>query len=125
MPLPESTGCSSREWGRQSVVADDFWAAAFGTFQVKHADEQCHPAAWPVSSIISTTKGGNLMNWDQVKGNWKQFSGKVKQKWGKLTDDDLTVIDGKREQLTGKLQEAYGFKKEQAERELDEFLRLN
>lgn len=63
------------------------------------------------------------MNWDVVKGNWKQFKGNAKQKWGKLTDDDLTTIDGRREQLAGKLQEKYGYTKEQAERELDEFTR--
>jgi uncharacterized protein YjbJ (UPF0337 family) len=62
------------------------------------------------------------MNWDQVEGNWKQFSGKVKEKWGKLTDDDLTAISGKREQLTGILQARYGYAKEQAERELNDFL---
>jgi uncharacterized protein YjbJ (UPF0337 family) len=63
------------------------------------------------------------MNWNQVKGNWKQFKGQVKEKWGKLTDDDLTAIEGKREQLAGKLQERYGYGKEQAEREVDEFTR--
>jgi uncharacterized protein YjbJ (UPF0337 family) len=56
------------------------------------------------------------MNWDQVKGNWKQFTGKV-------TDDDLTTIAGKRDELAGKLQERYGYGKEQAERELDDFTR--
>lgn len=59
------------------------------------------------------------MNWDQVKGNWKQFSGKVKEKWGELTDDDLTAIAGRREQLVGKLQERYGYAREVAEREVD------
>jgi uncharacterized protein YjbJ (UPF0337 family) len=39
------------------------------------------------------------MDWDQIEGNWKQVTGKVKEQWGKLTDDDLTLIDGKREQL--------------------------
>jgi uncharacterized protein YjbJ (UPF0337 family) len=63
------------------------------------------------------------MNWDQVKGNWKQFKGKVKEKWGKLTDDDLATVEGQRDQLAGKLQERYGYGKEQAERELDEFSR--
>ena len=62
------------------------------------------------------------MNWDQVKGNWKQFQGKVKEKWGKLTDDDLTTIAGKRDQLAGKLQQRYGYGKEQAEKELDDFI---
>jgi len=61
------------------------------------------------------------MNWDQITGNWKQFKGSVKERWGKLTDDDLTVVAGKREKLTGILQERYGYAKEQAEKELDEF----
>jgi uncharacterized protein YjbJ (UPF0337 family) len=61
------------------------------------------------------------MNWDQVEGNWKQFSGKVKEKWAKLTDDDMTMIAGKRDQLVGRIQELYGIKKEEAEKQLDEF----
>ncbi len=63
------------------------------------------------------------MNWDTVKGDWNQFKGKVKEKWGKLTDDDLTTVAGRRDQLLGKLQERYGYGKDQAERELDEFAR--
>ena len=62
------------------------------------------------------------MNWDQVKGNWKQLTGKVKEKWGKLTDDDLTAAAGQRDQLLGRLQERYGYAKEQAEKELDDFV---
>ena len=61
------------------------------------------------------------MKWDQVAGNWKQAKGKVKQKWGKLTDDDLSVINGKRDQLAGRLQERYGLAKEQAEKELERY----
>jgi uncharacterized protein YjbJ (UPF0337 family) len=61
------------------------------------------------------------MNWDQVKGNWKQFTGKVKERWGKLTDDDITIVEGRRDQLAGRLQERYGIAKEQADREIDEF----
>jgi uncharacterized protein YjbJ (UPF0337 family) len=63
------------------------------------------------------------MNWDQVTGKWKQFKGQVKQKWGKLTDDDLEVIAGKRDQMAGLLQERYGYAKDQAEREVDDFAR--
>jgi uncharacterized protein YjbJ (UPF0337 family) len=59
------------------------------------------------------------MNWDQVAGNWKQFQGTVKEKWGKLTDDDLTVIAGKRDKLLGKIQEKYGISKEEAEKEFN------
>ena len=61
------------------------------------------------------------MNWDQIQGTWKQMTGKVKEKWGKLTDDDLTVIAGKRDQLAGILQERYGYAKDQVEKELDAF----
>jgi uncharacterized protein YjbJ (UPF0337 family) len=58
-----------------------------------------------------------------VQGNWKQMTGKVKEKWGKLTDNELTTIAGKRDQLAGLLQEKYGYAKEHAEKELDEFAR--
>jgi uncharacterized protein YjbJ (UPF0337 family) len=63
------------------------------------------------------------MNWDQLEGKWKQYSGKVKEKWGNLTDDDLTVIHGRRDQLVGKIQERYGVVKEEAEKQVDEFAR--
>ena len=62
------------------------------------------------------------MNWDKVEGNWKQMKGAVKEKWGKLTDDDLTVAAGKRDALVGRLQERYGVAKDEAERQLNEFV---
>jgi uncharacterized protein YjbJ (UPF0337 family) len=60
----------------------------------------------------------HAMNWDRVEGNWKQFSGKVKEKWGKLTDDDLTVIGGKQDQLVGRIQERYGIARDEAEKQV-------
>lgn len=63
------------------------------------------------------------MNWDQIEGNWKEFSGGIKERWGKLTDDELTVIGGKRDKLAGILQKKYGFAKEAAEDEIAEFER--
>ena len=63
------------------------------------------------------------MNWDQVEGKWKQYKGQVKEKWGKLTDDDLDVIDGQRQQLVGSIQERYGIAKEAAEEQADEFVK--
>lgn len=63
------------------------------------------------------------MNWDRIEGNWTIFKGKVKEKWGKLTDDDLDVIKGKRDQLIGTLQKRYGYARDIAEREADEFRR--
>lgn len=61
------------------------------------------------------------MNWDQVEGNWKQFTGQIKQKWAKLTDDDMQLINGKRIELLGKIQERHGITKELAEQQLDNF----
>ncbi len=63
------------------------------------------------------------MNWDQVKANWKQVKGKAQQLWGDLTDDDLDVIEGKREELVGRLQTKHGYTKEKAEEEADRWVR--
>jgi uncharacterized protein YjbJ (UPF0337 family) len=57
-----------------------------------------------------------------VEGKWKQYQGKAKEKWGKLTDDDIDVIDGKRQQLVGKIQEHYGIARDVAEKQADEFV---
>lgn len=65
------------------------------------------------------------MNWDIAEGNWKQFKGKVKSQWGKLTDDQLDVIAGKRIELAGRIQEAYGVTKDEAERQITQFESLN
>lgn len=62
------------------------------------------------------------MNWDRVEGNWKQFKGKARQHWGKLTDDDLDVIEGRRTELSGKLQARYGYAKDEAEKNIDTWL---
>jgi uncharacterized protein YjbJ (UPF0337 family) len=65
-----------------------------------------------------------LMNKDTIEGNWKEFKGKLQEKWGKLTDDRLDVIEGKRDQLAGEIQQAYGISKEQAEKQVKEFEEL-
>ena len=63
------------------------------------------------------------MNSDQFEGKWKQLKGSLKQRWGKLTDDDITTLSGKKDELIGKLQERYGITREQAVREADEWAR--
>ena len=63
------------------------------------------------------------MNWDRVEGNWKEFKGKAQQKWGKLTNDDLDVIEGKRMELSGRLQQCYGVARDEAERQIDTWLK--
>lgn len=65
------------------------------------------------------------MNSDQAKGTWKQVRGKVKEMWGKLTDDDLDVIDGKKDQLVGRVQKAYGVARDDAERQVNDWHRTN
>lgn len=63
------------------------------------------------------------MNDDVIGGMWKQLKGQVKQQWGELTDDDLDRISGKRDEVIGLIQERYGWEKEKAEMEVDDFFR--
>jgi uncharacterized protein YjbJ (UPF0337 family) len=63
------------------------------------------------------------MKWDQVQGNWKQVKGKARQLWGDLTDQDLEAINGKREELIGWLQARYGLSREQAEGQVEDWVR--
>ena len=63
------------------------------------------------------------MNEDILAGKWKQMKGSFKQKWGKLTDDDMNYIEGSSEKLLGKLQERYGWNKDEAKKEFDEALK--
>lgn len=62
------------------------------------------------------------MNQDQVKGRWKEIKGKVKEQWGKLTDDDLLEIEGNQDQLVGRVQHRYGVAKDEAEKQVREFM---
>ena len=61
------------------------------------------------------------MHPDRIEGRWKQIKGKVKEQWGKLTDDDLDVIAGKRDQLLGRIQQRHGLAKEEAEKQVRRF----
>jgi len=64
------------------------------------------------------------MNWDRIEGGWKQFKGKAREQWGRLTDDDVKVIEGRRDKLAGKTQERYGIEQDEAEREIEEWLEM-
>ena len=63
----------------------------------------------------------NLTDWNRVEGDWKQVKGKVREQWGKLTDDDLDVINGNQDQLEGRLQQRYGYAKDQASKEVNDW----
>lgn len=75
--------------------------------------------------IEHSIRGGFFMNWDIVEGNWKQFKGRIRVRWGKLTDDKLDLINGKRVELAGKIQEAYGITKEEVEEQIKIFEEQN
>ena len=76
-------------------------------------------------SAIEHVNGGSGMNTDQMKGNWKQLVSKAKEKWGKLTDNDWKVVEGKRDQLVGRIQERHGLAREEAERQVADFERTH
>jgi uncharacterized protein YjbJ (UPF0337 family) len=61
------------------------------------------------------------INWDIIKGKWNQVKGEARKQWGDLTDSDWEQIAGERDKLIGKLQERYGWSREEAERQADEF----
>ena len=65
--------------------------------------------------------GDGFMNWDRIQGRWQQTKGTIREQWGKLTDDDLDIIAGKRDQLVGLLQRRYGATREDIERQVREF----
>ncbi len=61
------------------------------------------------------------MNWDQIQGKWKQMKGDLRTRWGKLTDDDLHTVGGEKDKLVGVIQERYGIRKDEAQRQVDEW----
>lgn len=63
------------------------------------------------------------MNWTELEGRWMQLRGQVRSKWSKLTNDDLENLEGNREQLVGKIVERYGVAKEEAERQLEQWMK--
>lgn len=63
------------------------------------------------------------MNKDIAEGNWKKLTGRVKEKWGELTNDEVDEIQGRQENFIGKMQEKYGMKRDEAEKEWDQLTR--
>jgi uncharacterized protein YjbJ (UPF0337 family) len=63
-----------------------------------------------------------VINSDVLMGKWKQLKGKVRQQWGDLTNDDVDRIQGNYEEFAGILQERYGYSREEADRQIDDFV---
>jgi uncharacterized protein YjbJ (UPF0337 family) len=64
-----------------------------------------------------------MMNWDEIEANWLKFKGEIKERWGRLTDDDLDIINGRREQLLAEIQRKYAITEQEARQEIEEFLK--
>lgn len=62
------------------------------------------------------------MNWDIAEGKWKELKGSLREKWARLTDSDYEQIAGKKDRLVGRLQQRYGYKKDEAERQVDDVI---
>lgn len=62
------------------------------------------------------------MNWEQIEGQWKQLKGHARSTWAKLTDDDMRNLVGKKDVLVGKIQQRYGIRKEDAEKQVDDWV---
>jgi uncharacterized protein YjbJ (UPF0337 family) len=81
-------------------------------------------AIWPIGFMVSP-ETEDAMSDEQAASEWKEFAGMVKQEWSELTDEDLTVIKGKADELAGVIQQRYGVDREEAERQIDSFKRRN
>jgi uncharacterized protein YjbJ (UPF0337 family) len=108
----------SRDWRRFPMLPEN-------TIQVRRFRVHQHLAGRNPGKLDGVgkkqpTQETSGMNTDQLKGNWKQFVGKAKEKWGRLTDDDWKVVEGKRDQLAGRIQERYGVAREEAERQVED-----
>jgi uncharacterized protein YjbJ (UPF0337 family) len=103
---------------------DCFWWPAFSVRRVFNRDAKPQRTVgrnfWAEQNLSLYRRSQEvLMDWNRIEGNWKQAKGKVKEKWGKLTDDDLTAINGKRDQLEGRIQERYGIARDQVRKDVD------
>jgi uncharacterized protein YjbJ (UPF0337 family) len=103
-------------WPSLGALADRPWRACGLSWNIRYkAEAVLAPRRFFI--YLEDTQ----MNWDRIEGNWKQFKGNAKQQWGKLTDDQLDVIAGKRDNLSGKIQEAYGITKDETEKQLTDW----
>jgi uncharacterized protein YjbJ (UPF0337 family) len=94
------------------------YCRASGTLLVPAGGAQFTSQARSVEHGSAARDGGH-MNRDTLKGQWTQLKGQVRKRWGKLTDDEIDQIQGDAEILMGKLQERYGYTRDQAQREID------
>jgi uncharacterized protein YjbJ (UPF0337 family) len=61
------------------------------------------------------------MNWDVIQGKWKQLKGEARKQWGKITDSEWDELAGNKDKFLGKLQERYGWSKDEAQKRADQY----
>jgi uncharacterized protein YjbJ (UPF0337 family) len=98
---------------------EDLQAAAIGSIANVNGTVEASRMGTGVAVLLQ--RKDTTMNADVLKGQWHQLKGEVKSKWGKLTDDDLDRASGDAEKLIGRIQERYGYARDQAKREVDDF----
>jgi uncharacterized protein YjbJ (UPF0337 family) len=123
---------AGRIWGAIDVLVDcassfiegllRFIEGLLRLCRIRWQELQCFRRRWSFRKRqgVEDTR----MNWDRIEGNWKEVKGKLHQQWGKLTNDDVEMIHGKRIELAGRLQHRYGVAKDEAERQIDDWLKM-
>jgi uncharacterized protein YjbJ (UPF0337 family) len=98
-------------------------AAAIRRATLQKIDGNSWQSVAVVTAMDAKSSRSVVMDWNRIEGNWKQAKGKVKEKWGQLTDDDLSQINGRRDQLEGRIQQRYGLAKDMVRKDVDDWLR--
>jgi uncharacterized protein YjbJ (UPF0337 family) len=110
-------------WIAYLLLLLNAFVAASATVWFREGDSGSPPWNILTSASLARRTTECVMDWNRLEGNWKQFKGRAKEKWGRLTDDDLDVINGRQDQLEGKLQERYGLAKDQAKKDVEAWFR--
>jgi uncharacterized protein YjbJ (UPF0337 family) len=88
-----------------------------------HRADDIGPTSAVVRAALPSMARETPMIWDEIEGNWLHFKDRLRHNWAKLTDEDVTRINGRREELAARLQERYGFARSEAEREIGAWIR--
>jgi uncharacterized protein YjbJ (UPF0337 family) len=85
--------------------------------QVLHGSDSDNPS----TPVIAVRPRSAVMNWGRIEGSWRLMAGRIKQRWGRLTADSATEVDGLHDELVGKVQQAYGLSRDEAERQIKDW----
>jgi uncharacterized protein YjbJ (UPF0337 family) len=104
-----------------AVLGHEDYVTLFGA-DPNEASNIIDPSVLSTSPVTKTRRRNKRgTNWDRIEGNWKQLQGKMQLQWGMLTNDDLALVEGRRRELVGRIQERYGITRDEAERQVAEW----